>query len=129
MDGAGVLIGGFDRRLTRQEEWSKLDDGRMDRLERKIDQLIVEMAEFRAEIRGERGDSVTKADLGEKLRHSQSVTWTAAGVIIAALGLMAALLQVFESQALRPVAPAAPAPIIIQLPAQPTAAATVRSSR
>ena len=116
MDDAGDLLGGFDRRLTRQEEWSKLDDGRMDRLEIKLDKLGGEMADFRAEIRA---NMVTRADLKEERRHSETVTWTAVGVIVAAMALVATLFQTLQSSSPRMAPPPA---VIVQVPGAPPSA-------
>ena len=113
MDDAGDLIGGFDRRLARQEEWARLTDGRTTRLEDKMDRLLVEMADFRAEMRS---NFVTRSNLDEKLRRNQNVTWAAAGVIVAAMAFIAALFGAFEALSPR-TPPLWPAPVVVQLPA------------
>lgn len=121
MDDAGDLIGGFDRRLTRQEEWGRLTDGRTTRLEDKIDRLIVEMADFRADIRA---NVATKADLASERRRIEGQFWTAVGVIVGAMALVATLFQTLQVQGSHPAAAPATAPIVIQLPAPAAAART-----
>ena len=116
MDDAGELIGGFDRRLTRQEEWGRLTDGRTTRLEDKMDRLIEEMAIFRAEIRSEiRNNLVSREDLDARFRHSQNVTWAAAAAIVALISLVVALSQVL-APALGRAPAAAPVPVVVQVP-------------
>lgn len=108
MDDAGDLLGGFDRRVTRQEEWARLTDGRTTRLEDKMDRLIEEMAIFRAEIRSEiRNNLVSREDLDARFRHSQNVTWAAAAAIVALISLVVALFQHFDGAG-RPMAVAPP---------------------
>ena len=109
MDDGGALPSGMNGRVTRLEEWAKQSDLRMGRMEGKLDQLIASFAELR-------GDMVTKTQLADERRHAQNVTWAAAGAVIAALSLLAALFQVFQPAAR---AGATPAPIIIQVPAPP----------
>ena len=98
----------------------------MDRLEVKLDRLAEEMAGFRAEIRA---NMVTKTELAGDLRHVQGLIWTAIGVIVAAMALVAGLFQVLQAQSSRP-APAS-IPFVVQAPAMqaPLSSPAVRPVR
>ena len=117
MDDAGDLIGGFDRRLACQEEWSRLTEGRTSRLEDKIDRLREEMAIFRAEIRN---NLVSREDFDARFRHSQNVTWAAAAAIVALISLVVALFQHLAGAG-RPMAVAPPAGAVRTVDAPPNA--------
>jgi hypothetical protein len=106
-DGGGTSDG-MDQRVTRLEEWAKLSDQRMGRVEDKLDGLGTTLADMRAHM-------LTRGDIADERRQQTATAWAIAGVIVGLVSAVIAWTQLRQAE--RPTSPANPAPIIIHVPA------------
>ena len=102
----------MEARVTRLEEWAKLADQRMGRIEDKLDGLVASLAMFQADIRH---GFVSKTEFETASRHQTNAIWAAAATIVGGVSLLFTAYQVLAPKPAIP-APVSAQPIVIQLP-------------
>ncbi len=112
----------MEARVTRLEEWSKLLDVRLGRIEDKLDVIAGQLVTFQADIRIGMAGMVSKADLDQARRHQTATLWAG---LSATVGVLALLFTAYQALAPKATSVSATQPILIQLPttaAQPALA-------
>ena len=100
-------------RIAGVEQWQRLADGRLHRLERRTDGFFEDLTLMRA-------SAFTKEDWDASRKEARTFAWTVGSVIVALVGALVAAIQLWITRPAAPP-PAAPtaAPIIIQVPPLP----------